>query len=57
MSFQLDFCEECFQMTNHLDGVCQKCKSDVFVIKNYRMDIPEIKTIKTNHRRKSSREI
>lgn len=21
----LDFCEVCFQMTNHLDDVCQKC--------------------------------
>jgi len=23
----LDFCEECFQMTNHLDDECQKCKA------------------------------
>ena len=23
----LDFCEECFQMTNHLNGECQKCKA------------------------------
>jgi hypothetical protein len=22
----LDFCETCFQMTNHLDDECQKCK-------------------------------
>lgn len=25
--FELIFCEECMQMTNHLDGECQKCKS------------------------------
>lgn len=25
--FELDFCSKCFQMTNHLDGVCQKCKN------------------------------
>ena len=24
--YDLDLCDECFQMTNHLDGVCQKCK-------------------------------
>ena len=24
--FELDFCEKCFQMTNHLRAVCQKCK-------------------------------
>ena len=23
----LDFCEECFQMTNHLNGKCQKCEA------------------------------
>ena len=23
----LDFCEECFQMTNHLGEECQKCKA------------------------------
>lgn len=23
--YELDFCETCFQMTNHIDGVCQKC--------------------------------
>ena len=26
MDFELNFCEKCFQMTNHLNGVCQKCK-------------------------------
>lgn len=25
-SYVLDFCETCFQMTNHLNGICQKCK-------------------------------
>jgi hypothetical protein len=24
--FDLAFCDKCFQMTNHLNGVCQKCK-------------------------------
>ena len=26
MEFELNFCETCYQMTNHLNGVCQKCK-------------------------------
>jgi len=26
--YQLQFCEKCYQMTNHLDGVCQKCKKE-----------------------------
>lgn len=25
-AFELHFCEKCMQMTNHLDGICQKCK-------------------------------
>ena len=25
-NFVLGFCKNCFQMTNHLNGVCQKCK-------------------------------
>lgn len=24
--FELDNCDTCIQMTNHVDGVCQKCK-------------------------------
>ena len=24
--YELNFCDKCFQMTNHLDGICQKCK-------------------------------
>ena len=24
---RLDFCEKCFQMTNHLNDECQKCKA------------------------------
>ena len=24
--YELHPCDKCFQMTNHLDGVCQKCK-------------------------------
>lgn len=27
--FELQFCENCFRMTNHLDGICQKCKGNV----------------------------
>ena len=26
--YELDFCSKCFQMTNHLKGVCQKCKGN-----------------------------
>jgi len=26
--YELNFCGKCFQMTNHLNGVCQKCKDD-----------------------------
>jgi hypothetical protein len=26
--YELDFCDKCFQMTNHLNGVCQKCKDE-----------------------------
>ena len=25
--FELRLCEKCTQMTNHLDGICQKCKA------------------------------
>lgn len=24
--FGLEFCEDCIQMTNHMGGICQKCK-------------------------------
>ena len=24
---RLDYCDECIQMTNHLDDECQKCKA------------------------------
>lgn len=24
---RLDYCDECMQMTNHLDDECQKCKA------------------------------
>ena len=26
--YELEFCETCYQMTNHLDGICQKCKGN-----------------------------
>jgi len=31
--FEIDFCEKCMQITNHLDGECQKCKVDSICIK------------------------
>lgn len=27
--YELEFCERCFQMTNHLNNKCQKCKGNV----------------------------
>jgi len=27
LDLRLDFCEECFQMTNHIGDECQKCKA------------------------------
>lgn len=27
--YELEFCEKCFQMTNHLSNKCQKCKGNV----------------------------
>lgn len=27
--YELEFCEKCFQMTNHLNNKCQKCKGNV----------------------------
>jgi hypothetical protein len=35
----LDFCEECFQMTNHLGDECQKCKAKE--LKKYNIDIDD----------------
>lgn len=26
--YKLEFCEKCYQMTNHLDRICQKCKGN-----------------------------
>jgi hypothetical protein len=26
--YELAFCEKCYQMTNHLNGICQKCKGN-----------------------------
>ena len=26
--FELDYCKNCMQMKNHIDGVCQKCKKE-----------------------------
>ena len=27
--YVLEYCDVCVQMTNHLDGVCMKCKNDI----------------------------
>lgn len=27
--YELKYCSECIQMTNHLDGECQKCKNEI----------------------------
>lgn len=34
----LDFCEVCFQMTNHLDDECQKCKAREKKTSRYEQD-------------------
>ena len=26
--YELNFCEKCYQMTNHLNGICQKCNGN-----------------------------
>lgn len=26
-NFELAYCPKCIQMTNHLNGICQKCKN------------------------------
>ncbi len=26
--YELQFCDKCYQMTNHLDGICKKCKGN-----------------------------
>jgi hypothetical protein len=26
--YELDFCNKCLQMTNHLNSICQKCKGN-----------------------------
>jgi hypothetical protein len=28
-NYELEFCGKCFQMTNHLNDKCQKCKGNV----------------------------
>lgn len=37
LELRLDFCEECFQMTNHIGDDCQKCKAKE--IENSRIDL------------------
>lgn len=33
VNYELQFCEKCCQMTNHLKGICQKCKGGTNVDK------------------------
>ena len=35
----LDFCEECFRMTNHIGDDCQKCKAKE--LKKFNLDIDD----------------
>ena len=43
---RLDFCEECFQMTNHLGDECQKCKAKETKKINLNLDFEEDEEIK-----------
>lgn len=45
--FRLDFCDECFQMTNHIGDECQKCKAKE--LKKYNLDIDDDEEIKNNY--------
>ena len=38
---RLDFCEECFQMTNHIGDECQKCKAKEMKKSRYDSDSDE----------------
>lgn len=38
---RLDFCEVCFQMTNHLDDECQKCKAKENKKSRYNLDFDD----------------
>lgn len=35
---RIDFCEKCFQMTNHLDDECQKCIGEKTKKSRYDLD-------------------
>lgn len=39
LELRLDYCDECMQMTNHIDNDCQKCKAKE--LKKYDLDIEE----------------
>ena len=41
LEFRLDFCEECFQMTNHIGDDCQKCKAKENKTSRYDINIEE----------------
>ena len=30
--FDLIYCSQCMQMTNHIEDVCQKCKDSEYII-------------------------
>lgn len=43
--FKLDFCEKCFQMTNHLNSVCQKCLEEPLSRKTLVINVEKINGI------------
>lgn len=41
LELRLDFCEECFQMTNHIGDDCQKCKAKENKTSRYNIDLDD----------------
>jgi hypothetical protein len=41
LELRLDFCEKCFQMTNHIGDECQKCKAKEMKKSRYDLDLDE----------------
>ena len=40
---RLDYCDECIQMTNHIDDECQKCKAKANKTSRYDDDIEDLR--------------
>ena len=49
---RLDYCDECEEMTNHLDDECQKCKAKENKTSRYENYDEDEDYHKSNHRRK-----